>query len=214
MLSFEITDIARVFALSFLEIALSADNAVILGVLSRGLPVHLRQKALAIGILSALISRAALLFAVVYIFEYPIIQILGGLYLIYLSIRYFFRAPPETKKTHSFWKTVILIELIDIVFAIDSMVAGVAFIDANMSKIWIVYLGGLIGLIGIRFAANMFTNLIQRFPRLEMSAFLVVGLVGIKLQFSVFHVYFPQALFWILTIAFLSLGFTKRVPPI
>src|SRR5438105_3187826 len=90
-MSFELTDIARVLGLSFLEIALSADNAIILGVLSHALPVHQRKKALLIGVFSAFILRAILLFLIIYIFEYPVFQFLGGLYLIYLAIRYFFK---------------------------------------------------------------------------------------------------------------------------
>ena len=56
--------LSAIFTLIVLEVILSADNALILGVLVQRLPVHLRRKALFYGILGAYILRGlALLFA-------------------------------------------------------------------------------------------------------------------------------------------------------
>jgi predicted tellurium resistance membrane protein TerC len=62
--SFAFADIPRIFTLVFLEILLSADNAIVLGVLSRSLPPHLRKKALFIGVASAFVLRAGALLGV------------------------------------------------------------------------------------------------------------------------------------------------------
>ncbi|MCK4935058.1 MAG: hypothetical protein KAR79_05675, partial [Simkaniaceae bacterium] len=115
----------------------------------------------------------------------------GGLYLIYLALRYFYKPieqnKNETKKKRSFWKVVFLIELTDLAFALDSILAGVALIGVVYHppklppKIWIVYFGGMIGLILMRFAAKFFAKLIDNFPKLEKSAHLIVGFVGLKL---------------------------------
>ena len=42
-------------------------------------------------------------------------------------------------------------------------------------------LGGIIGLIIMRFAARQFVVLLEKFPTLETAAFLIVGWVGVKL---------------------------------
>src|SRR5579872_342952 len=171
--SFASGDIPRVFTLAFLEILLSADNAIVLGVLSHSLPAPLRRKALFIGILSSFILRAGALFGVALLLESIWFQLIGGAYLIYLSIRYFTkkgRKSTSIKPIPSFWKVVLLIELLDLVFAVDSIVAGVAFINGSFSKLWIVYLGGMIGIFGMRYAADLFGSLLDRFPNLEKSA--------------------------------------------
>lgn len=209
--TFAFSDIPRIFTLAFLEILLSADNAVVLGLLTHSLPPLLRRRALFIGIASAFVLRAIALLGVVVLFESIWFQLLGGAYLVYLSIRYFFQKHKSTpiKPIHSFWKVVLLIELLDLVFAIDSIVAGVAFINGSFSKLWIVYLGGMIGIFGMRYAAGLFSSLLDRFPKLEQSAYLMVGWIGIKLGFSAFDWTLPAPLFWSVIALFFLLGFFK-----
>lgn len=213
--TFAFSDIPRIFTLAFLEILLSADNAVVLGVLSHSLPPPLRRRALFIGIASSFVLRAAALLGIALLLESIWFQLLGGAYLAYLSIRSFFKKQKsaDIKPIHSFWKVVLLVELLDLVFAIDSIVAGVAFINGSFSKLWIVYLGGMIGLLGMRYAAGLFSSLIDRFPRLEQSAYLMVGWIGIKLGFSAFDWPLPPPLFWSVIALLFLLGFYKTRHP-
>jgi YkoY family integral membrane protein len=100
---------------------------------------------------------------------------------------------PETRKKlglASFWPTVLIIELTDIAFAVDSILAAIAMVgspppgtppDALHPKLWVVILGGLIGLMLMRVAARWFIFLLERFPRFEVSAYLLVIVIGLKL---------------------------------
>jgi YkoY family integral membrane protein len=96
--------------------------------------------------------------------------------------------------THSrlFWQTVIAIELTDIAFAVDSIVAAIAMISATPAapegeapkmnpKLWLVVVGGMLGVVAMRFAAAMFIKLLDKFPRFETSAYLLVLVIGGKL---------------------------------
>jgi len=221
--TFAITDIPRVFSLAFLELLLSADNAIVLGVITHHLRPDLRRKALFIGIISAFFLRAAGLFGIAFILNYAWVQVIGAAYLIYLAVSHFVKKAkvkkdPLIPAPHSFWKTVFLIEFFDLAFAIDSIVAGVAFIGAFPEgslihpKLWIVYVGGMIGLIGTRYAADLFSSLISRFPRLETSAFLMIGWIGCKLGLSPFDASIPfvQPVFWTVFLFLFLLGFTKK----
>lgn len=210
--SFAFTDIPRIFALTFLELILSADNAAVLAIMSRTLPLPLRRKALFIGLASSFILRAGALFSAALILKYIWVQILGGFYLIFLSTRHFSKKSKSSQlaPSHSFWKTVLLIELLDLIFALDSIVAGIAFIDSNFSKLWIVYAGGMIGLIGMRYAADFFSSLLDRFPRLETSAYLMVGWIGIKLGLAGGGYPIPPFVFWTFMALLFLLGFFKR----
>lgn len=208
--NFALSDAPRILALAFLEWVLSADNAAVLGMMSRSLPAPLRRKALFIGLASSFFFRAALLLTTALILKHLWVQILGGLYLLYLSISHFLKKsnPQNSASTaSSFWKTVLLIELLDLLFALDSVVAGIAFIDSNFSKLWIVYAGGMIGLVGMRYAADLFSSLIDRFPRLEMSAYLIVGWTGLKLGLSGAGYPMPLLLFWVVLVLLFLLGF-------
>jgi YkoY family integral membrane protein len=100
---------------------------------------------------------------------------------------------PETRKRlglASFWPTVLVIELTDIAFAVDSILAAIAMVGspppgtppgATHPKLWVVILGGLLGLMLMRVAARWFIILLERFPRFEVSAYLLVIIIGLKL---------------------------------
>ncbi|MBL8809300.1 MAG: hypothetical protein JNM43_03900 [Planctomycetaceae bacterium] len=95
----------------------------------------------------------------------------------------------------SFWMAVAVIELTDIAFAVDSILAAMAFIpakpadlpdDSHNPKLWVVVAGGFIGLMLMRVAAVMFIKLLEKFPRFETSAYLLVIVIGLKLLVDYF----------------------------
>jgi YkoY family integral membrane protein len=80
-----------------------------------------------------------------------------------------------------FWKTVAVIELTDIAFAVDSILAAMALAGSKSDKLWVVVAGGILGVILMRFAASVFVRLLERYPRFEVSAYLLVIVIGLKL---------------------------------
>jgi YkoY family integral membrane protein len=89
-----------------------------------------------------------------------------------------------------FWATVVVIELTDLAFAIDSILAAIALVGspppgtpdhATHPKLWVVVTGGMLGVILMRFAAVLFIRLLEKFPRFETSAYLLVVVIGLKL---------------------------------
>jgi len=79
-----------------------------------------------------------------------------------------------------FWSTVVLVELMDLAFSLDNVFAAVAFTD----KIGLICLGVFIGILAMRYAAQAFVSLLEKFPFLEAIAFLVIGVLGLKLTGS------------------------------
>jgi YkoY family integral membrane protein len=89
-----------------------------------------------------------------------------------------------------FWPTVFVIELTDIAFAVDSILAAIALVGppppghaegATHPKLWVIITGGILGVILMRFAAVIFIRLLERFPRFEQAAYLLVAVIGAKL---------------------------------
>ncbi|MFY8150345.1 MAG: TerC family protein, partial [Prochlorococcaceae cyanobacterium] len=65
----------------------------------------------------------------------------------------------------------------DLAFSLDSVAAAVAVSD----RIWLVMLGGVLGVIALRLTAELFIRWLAVFRHLETSGYLAVGLVGIRL---------------------------------
>lgn len=191
-------------SLIVLEGLLSADNAIVLAVMVRHLPPKDQKHALLYGLAGALIFRIIAIFLITILAQYWQIQVLGGLYLLFMAgshIKEFFekrksiteeeiKAP---KKQSGFWATVIKVELTDIAFAVDSILAAVAIAitlphisetsigGINLGQFAVMVIGGFAGVVIMRYAANIFIKVLEKKPGLEVAAFLIVGWVGIKL---------------------------------
>ncbi len=187
-----------------LEGLLAADNALVLAIMVKHLPDEERQKALFYGLAGAFVFRFASLFAISFLVNVWQVQAIGALYLLFIAINHIIRkqmihkgkeAPKkQNKKQAGFWGTVFKVELADIAFAVDSILAAVALAvtlpntplpqigGLDGGKFLVIFAGGLIGLVIMRFAANYFVKLLKARPGLEVAAFMIVGWVGIKLS--------------------------------
>jgi YkoY family integral membrane protein len=185
MISSEFANTVAIIAtLVVLEGLLSADNALVLAILVKHLPKDLQKKALRYGIAGAFIFRAIGVVTAAWLMHYWEFKAAGAAYLLYLAIKHFIHRWHHREGGVSvqaagpgFWKTILLVELTDVAFSVDSIVAAVAM----SKKIWIVYLGGILGIITMRFVAGLFLRLLEKFPKLEDAAYLLVGWIGIKL---------------------------------
>ncbi|HRF59651.1 MAG TPA: TerC family protein [Fimbriimonadaceae bacterium] len=187
--TFEVGDLGVVAFLVLLEALLSADNALVLAIMVRHLPRDLQRKALLYGLGGAFVFRLVAILLAASIISLWWLQAIGALYLLILPIKHFLESASGKEiasKGGGFWQTVVAVELADIAFAIDSVLAGVALIDSS-EKIWVVYLGAIIGVVLLRFAAGFFVKLLERFPSLDAVAYVLVGWVGVKLAFMAGH---------------------------
>lgn len=189
-----------------LEGLLAADNAVVMAVMVKHLPRDLQKKALFYGLVGAFIFRFVALFLITILVNYWEIQAIGAAYLLFISIKNVYEQKfkkseeedEETEEEHlqkgkGFWATVLKVELADIAFAVDSMLAAVAIAvtlpevgdfhvgGINIGQFGVMFFGGIIGMILMRFAAQWFVKILNDFPELETAAFLIVGWVGVKL---------------------------------
>ncbi|WP_425614970.1 hypothetical protein NA78x_004854 [Anatilimnocola sp. NA78] len=222
------SDLAIVALLVLLEGVLSIDNALVLGLLAKRLPVHQRARALSYGLIGAFVFRVIAICTASLLLQLPFVKFIGGAYLVYIAVKHLFfeskeeghdeikldehghpiivdeetqlpvsgareeqeieeRSPLPIKPVGksmvgaAFWPTVLVIELTDVAFAVDSILAAMALAGSRTEKLWVVITGGIIGVVLMRFAAAIFIRLLEKFPRFEMSAYLLVIVIGLKL---------------------------------
>lgn len=191
------TILLTIGSLVILEGLLSADNALVLAVMVRHLPDKVQQKrALKYGIWGAFIFRLIAVLTASYLLQFWELKVVGGAYLLFLAIRHlFFQHEDYTEEGAArraktgFWTTVFNVEMADIAFSIDSILAAVAMVrglpdhlqqNQNLT-LFIIYLGGVLGIITMRYVAGFFVVILDRFKGLAAGAYYLVGWIGLKL---------------------------------
>ena len=198
--------LAIVGNLVIIESLLSVDNAAVLATMVGDLPKEQRQKALRYGIIGAYVFRGLCIVFASFLIEFWFLKPLGGFYLLYLTYNQFrgrSGGEEDIDKQKSwlyrstlgllgqFWATVALIELMDLAFSIDNVFAVVAFTD----NLILICVGVFIGILAMRLVAQAFVLLMARYPFLETAAFLVIGILGLKLVLSLVEHFQPESAF-------------------
>lgn len=195
-----------IMQLILLEGLLSIDNAAVLGAMVADLPDNIgipwpkslkkfgrwihpalgnqRTAALRVGLLGAYLGRGLMLLIASLIIQNPWLKILGAFYLIYLAFENLgIRGPEDRKgsanepKRNSFWGVVAMIEMADLVFSLDNVVAAVSLSD----KLWVVLVGVALGILFMRFAAGIFSYAVEREPVLKTAAYILILNIGLEL---------------------------------
>ena len=172
-----------ILSLILIEGLLSVDNALAIAAMANHLPDEQKRKALRWGIIGAYAFRGLAMACAAYIIANPWLKIIGAAYLVYLMCDHFTQSADDDKTdaggqvplaAKGFWATVASIELMDLSLSVDNVVAAVAM----SPKLWVVCLGVFIGILALRFVAGYCLKLLEKYPVLEHTAFLLIGYVG------------------------------------
>lgn len=145
-----------------------------------------RMAALRVGLLGAYVGRGMMLFLTSFLIHNSWIKLIGAAYLIHLAfdnLEDMSGGGSEEDeglrpiKVQSFWATVLTVEVMDLIFSIDNVVAAVSLSD----KIWVVMVGVGIGILTMRFAAGIFSYAVVREPILKQAAYVLVLNIGVEL---------------------------------
>ena len=180
---------------------LSLDNALVLAIMVSHLPtdrsyklgpfeMSIQQWALTAGIFGAYFFRTIAIVLGTYLIQFWTLQLLGGGYLLWLGYEHFFAGRVQKSEMSAygkgFWATVIKVELMDIAFSVDSILAALGL----SKKVWVILMGGMIGILCMRLVAGVFIRLIERFPLFKHTGYALVALIGYRLVSEVDWVHF------------------------
>ncbi|SDM88867.1 TerC family protein [Bacillus sp. OK048] len=200
-------------SLVILEGLLSADNALVLAVMVKHLPEKQRKKALTYGLIGAYFFRFIFIGLGMLLIKFWWIKVLGAAYLAWIVIKHFWLGEKdedaeEMKKQGwlvrtfgMFWATVISVEIMDLAFSADSILAAFAVSE----QVWILLIGGMLGILMMRTVAKFFLVLIDKVPELETTAFVLIAIIAAKMFASVFGFHLHHLVFFgLLILAFLG----------
>ena len=169
-----------------------------------------RQAALEVGLLGAYAGRTIMLIIAAFIVNNPWLKILGAFYLLHLSLKNLgeLAAKHETleqeikeelvteqylkekiEEANSFWQTVAIIEMSDLIFSLDNVVAIVAL----SKELVVLIIGVAIGILLIRLAAQQLIHILHKYPALEIAGYILILNISIELFATIFlHIHINE----------------------
>ena len=201
-----------------LEAVLSADNAIALAAIAQGLDTEKQQRqALNVGLVAAFVLRVALILTASIVLKFWQFEVLGAAYLLWLVYQHFKPSSEDADHHHhgprfkTVWHAIPTIALTDLAFSLDSVTTAIAL----SREVWVVLLGGLIGVVTLRFMAELFIRWLDEYEHLEDAGFVTVAFVGMRLLIRVINPEWvpPEWIMVSLIMVLFAWGFSKRVDP-
>jgi predicted tellurium resistance membrane protein TerC len=199
---------ASLVTLTALEIVLGIDNLIFLSIVSGRLPKHQQRLARQIGLALALLGRIALLFSLTWIIGLtePILAIAGldlswrdvvllggGVFLLFkgtMETHHMLEGHEEGASVGSitFSTAVVQILVLDVVFALDSIITAVGLAE----HLWIMITAVGIAMIVMLIAAGPVGDFVNEHPTVKMLALSFLLLVGVALIADGLHFHIPR----------------------
>ena len=201
------------FSVSLVQIALGADNLIIITIIANKLPVDKRHRAVQLGLILAMLFRILLLFLVSTILRYAtetlwsfdrelplglhvsaeingksLLLIIGGLVLIWKGIKElrlkFVGVEQELQQAERFGQVVFVIVAMNLLFSVDSILTVVGMTDVFAVMVGSVLLSVVLMLIW----AKPISRFMSRNPDFEILGLFVLLLIGFVLFLEGGHV--------------------------
>ena len=126
---------ARLAEISFLNILLSGDNAVVIALAVRALPARQRLLGQVGGTVGAVVLRLLFIGVISLLLRVPYLRLAGGLLLIWIAfklVRPVDEGTGGTRHGTSFWESVWIIVVADITMSLDNVLAVAAAAHGDM----------------------------------------------------------------------------------
>ncbi|QHZ46249.1 TerC family protein [Bacillus sp. NSP9.1] len=148
-----------------IDLILGGDNAVVIAMASRNLPPMQRQKAIIIGTCIAIFMRIMLTAAAVYLLTVPYLQLIGGIFLLYLGYQLLIekKDTQHVKSGTSLWKAIRIIVVADLFMSLDNVIAVAG---ASHGRLMLVVAGLMISVPVIIWGSRLIQVAMAKFPLL------------------------------------------------
>jgi YjbE family integral membrane protein len=172
---------SALLAIVLIDLVLAGDNAIVIALAARNLPVQLRTKAIVWGTVGAIVVRSVMTVGVVWLLKIPGLMLVGGLGLVWIA--YQLLAEDEGKEhdgpvVSTFWGAMKTIIVADALMGVDN-VLGVA--GAAHGAFDLVIIGLLISVPIVVFGSTVVLKLVERFPAIIQIGAAVLAFTAAKM---------------------------------
>ena len=162
----------------WVNILLSGDNAVVIALAARSLPVDQQKKAIVIGSAAAIIMRIVLTLVAAKLLMLPWLKLIGAALLVYIGVSLLLPENEDEggeKKHGSLMAAIRTIMIADLVMSLDNVVAVAA---AAMGDTTLLVLGLAISIPLVIFGSTLLLKVIERFPIIVWVGAALLGFIA------------------------------------
>jgi len=153
------------FAIVWINILLSGDNAVVIALAARSLPPQQKKWAVVWGSAAAIVMRVVLMVAAVELLKLPFLKIIGGLLLLWIAIQLLTpgagNGSARIRDSGNLGTAIRTIVFADLVMSLDNVIGVVAAANGNLV---LLVLGVAVGIPLIVFGSTLILKVMDRFP--------------------------------------------------
>jgi len=169
-----------VFKIIVIDLLLSGDNAVVIALACRNLPLHQRKNGILYGVIGAIVLRVFLTFFAVGLLSLPYLKLVGAFLLLWIGIKLILpdggnHCKEGVKAENYLWGAVKTIIVADFVMSLDNVIGVAAAAHGNAL---LLIFGLLVSIPLIASSSQLVLKLIDRFPLIIYAGGALLGYVA------------------------------------
>ncbi len=163
MPEFNIAFLSSVLGIILIDLILSGDNAVVIALAARRLPVHQQTRALIIGGAGAIVLRITFTALAAFLLTVPALQAIGGVLLCYIAYHLLVSGgeQKEVKEAGSFREAIGIIMMADVIMSLDNILAIGGLARGNVP---LLIFGLVFSMAILLFFSRLAMILVTRYP--------------------------------------------------
>ena len=172
-------------AIVVIDLVLAGDNAIVIALAARGLPIHLRRPAIVWGTVGAIVVRTAMTLVVVWLLRVPGLLAAGGALLVWIA--YKLVIDNDSKDAHklrgstTFWGAMKTIVVADALMGLDNVLAVAG---ASQGSFVLVVAGLLISIPIVIWGSQLILKLVERYSVIVYIGAAVLAWTAVKMVSS------------------------------
>ena len=174
-----------VFKIIVIDVLLSGDNAVVIALACRNLPLEQRKKGILLGVLGAIALRVVLTFFAVGLLSVPYLKLVGAFLLIWIGVKLLLpedeHGEDNIKADTRLLGAVKTIIIADFVMSLDNVLGVAAAAKGNAA---LLVFGLLISIPLIAWSSQLVLKVIDRFPVVIFAGGALLGYVAGEMLIS------------------------------
>jgi YjbE family integral membrane protein len=162
----------------FIDLILAGDNAVVIALAVRGLPLRQRKVGIAVGAGVAVALRIMVTLFAVELLTVKLVKLIGGTLILWIAVKLFGDAVPQERtrsEPQSLWQVIWVITLADITMSTDNILA---LAGVSRGNAFLLVFGLGLSIPFVVFTSGLLARLMDQYPVVILIGAAILGRVG------------------------------------